>query len=274
MARASTDKTRGRRATAKILLWGLVVCFALSGVLWGAEQFEQFLIGDARFVLPPPRDYGQESPNLRIEGVNFASRARVRRVFANDLGRSIYLMPLAERRLELMRVSWVKDASIVRTWPNHVDVRIVERRPVAFVGLQTECITRWSLIDADGVILEPPAHPHAFNLPMLRGVRAGEDVISRAQRVHRMQNLLQDLGPLASNVSEIDASNLDDLKITEKMQDHAVRLMLGDHNFHDRLQSFLDHYSDIQKRLPDAGAFDLRLDDRITAVQEARNVCQ
>jgi cell division protein FtsQ len=55
------------------------------------------------------------------------------------------------------------------------------------------------------------------------------------------------------------------------MQDHAIKLILGDHNFRSRLQNFLDHYPDIRKRMPDARVLDLRLDDRITVVEEARN---
>jgi cell division protein FtsQ len=275
MPRAATEKgkDRGRRVAVRLLLWGVLFCFLLSGALWGAQQLEQFLITDPRFILAAPTDYGQESPGIRIDGVTFASRAQILRVFANDLGRSIYLLPLAERRRTLLRVSWVKDAGIVRLWPNHVVVHITERRPAAFLGIDSECITRWSLIDSDGVILEPPQRPHQFDLPLLRGVPSGERAAARGMRVRRMQALLRDLGGLSANVSEIDVSDMDDLRITEKMQEHAVKLMLGDHNFHERLQNFLDHYSDIHRRLPDAHAFDLRLDDRITVVQEPKNVC-
>jgi hypothetical protein len=41
--------------------------------------------------------------------------------------------------------------------------------------------------------------------------------------------------------------------------------MLGDGNFGKRFRSFAEHYEEIRKRSPLAKAFDLRLDDRITA---------
>jgi len=273
MARASSekkDRNNTRRAAAKFVLWALVVCFVLFCAIWSVQQFEQFLITDSRFTLPPPSDYGQESPNLQVDGVQFANRNQVLRVFADDLGRSVYLLPIADRRKALLRVSWIKEASIVRLWPNRVVVRVSERRPAAFIAIESEGIARWSLIDSDGVILEPPDRPHPFNLPMLRGVRIGEKADVRGMRVRRMQYLLRELGPLADNISEIDVSDLDDLKVTEKMQDHAIRLILGDHNFRSRVQNFIDRYPDIRKRMPDAKVLDLRLDDRIT-VQEARN---
>ncbi len=274
MAKSSggKNKDQGRRAMARFVLWALVGCFALSGVVWSEQQFEHFLLSDPRFILPPA-DIGQDNLNLRLEGVLFANRAQIVRVFANDQGRSVYMLPLADRRKALMRLSWVKDATIVRLWPNRIEVHITERRPVAFVDIGTECISRYSLIDADGVILEPPDRNYRFDLPTTSGVRLVEKAAVRSARVRRMQTLLKELGPLASTVTRSDVSDLEDLKVTVTMQDHAIVLILGDRNFHDRLQHFLDHYDDIRKRAPNLRTFDLRLDDRITAAPEVKSGC-
>jgi cell division protein FtsQ len=86
-----------------------------------------------------------------------------------------------------------------------------------------------------------------------------------------MQRLMKDLGALSGNVSEVDASDLDDLKITEQAGGNAVSLMLGDRNFSSRLGNFLDHYPDIHRRMPQATSFDLRLDDRITGLEASRD---
>jgi hypothetical protein len=110
-------------------------------------------------------------------------------------------------------------------------------------------------------------------LPTVTGVRLGEKAADRGKRVRRMQTLLKDLGPLAGQVSQSDVSDLDDLKVTVKMQDRAIVLIVGDRNFHDRLQHFLDHYADIRKRAPNMKVFDLRLDDRITAAPEVKSGC-
>lgn len=270
---ASREKNANSRQALRMVLWGVLVCIGLGVLLWCTKRFETFLISDARFVLPPPVDYGQESPNLLIEGVTFANRAQVLRVFAPDLGRSVFLLPLADRRRSLLRVNWIKEANIVRLWPNRVIVHITERRPAAFMGVESECVTRWSLIDTDGVILEQPQRPHQFGVPLIRGIGIEEKASMRGMRVRRVQSFLRELGPLADKISEIDAADLDDLKVTGNMQGHAIKLRLGDHNFHDRLQNFLDHYSDIHKRMPDARVLDLRLDDRITVLQEAAGVC-
>src|SRR5713226_1244475 len=105
MARTSNrEKSATGRLAARFLLWAFLVCLALAAILWGTQKFEKFLVSDFRFVLPQPVDYGQESPNLLVEGVTFANRAQVLRVFANDLGRSVFLLPLADRRRALLRV--------------------------------------------------------------------------------------------------------------------------------------------------------------------------
>ena len=49
---------------------------------------------------------------------------------------------------------------------------------------------------------------------------------------------MQELGSLADKISEADVSDLDDLKVTEKLDGRAVTLMLGEHNFTSRLAEF------------------------------------
>jgi cell division protein FtsQ len=151
-----------------------------------------------------------------------------------------------------------------------VIVQITERKPAAFIKLPSESMVRWALIDDEGVILEPPAKA-SFQLPVLAGVMGGENQEKRGIRVRRMQRLMKELGSLADNVSEVDAGDLDDLKITERAGGNAVSLMLGDRNFSSRLRNFLDHYPDIHRKMPQATSFDLRLDDRITGLEASRD---
>jgi len=246
------------------ILAGLFLLLA-SGI-FASQQMEQFLMRDPRFFLPGPADYGLESPNLEIAGIQYASRAGVLNVFSRDFGRSLYLLPLADRRKALLRINWIKEASILRLWPNRVAIRITERQPAAFLDVPKEGISRWSLIDSDGVILEPPVRSN-FKLPVITGVATAEPASLRGTRVRRMQRMMKELGSLADHVSEVNVKDLDDLCITESISGRAVVLMLGDRNFAARLQHFLDHYPDIVRKMPAATNFDLRLDDRITAVE-------
>jgi hypothetical protein len=84
--------------------------------------------------------------------------------------------------------------------------------------------------------------------------------------VHRMLRLTGDLGENALNISEIDVSDRDNLKVTAPRDGHMITLLLGDRDYARRYQIFLNHYGEIKRQRPNAATLDLRLDDRITAV--------
>ena len=197
---------------------------------------------------------------LAIDGLRYASRTRVLHAFSGDFGRSIFAVPLDERRRRLLAIDWIEDASVSRIWPDRLAVRIRERRPVAFVYLRTGYL----LIDAHGVLLDPPPQAQ-FSFPVLSGVSEAEDDQTRAEHVSAMLRLEQDMGYMAKDISEVNTSDLDDLRIVAKVDNRALELILGDINFGRRYQNFLAHYEEIKKQSPGVKTFDLRLDDRITA---------
>jgi cell division protein FtsQ len=250
---------RGPVSIGRVLMISFAFCVALIASLYLFHRLEQFLIRDPRFALSGVEG---DAAAIEIAGAAHASRTQIERVFAIDLARSVYLLPLSERREALRTVDWVKDASIARLWPNRVVVSIQERKPVAFLTLAP---SRFALIDDDGVILPPAAD--RFALPVLRGVRASDALTDRRDRVHRMLRLTRELGADARNISEIDVSDRDNLRVTAPHSGHIITLLLGDRNFALRYQNFVNHFGEIQRRLPDAATLDLRLEDRITVVE-------
>ena len=230
--------------------------------LYGWHRLEQFLIHDSRFAVNGP-DGAEDASVIQIQGAQHASRRSIEAAFADDLGRSIYLVPLDGRRATLRTVDWVKDATVARLWPNRVLVRVAERKPVAFVTLAA---SRYGLIDEDGVIL-PPATDR-FHLPVLQGVRARDPLADRRDRVQRMLRLLRALGPNAEKIAEVDVTDRGDLRVTQLYDGRMVTLLLGDQNFAVRYQNFLNHYAEIREKMPGASSLNLRLEDRITVVDQ------
>ena len=239
-----------------------MVTVVLLAALYTWHRVEQFLIRDASFAMNGPVGV-EDTSVIQIQGAAHASRRAVESAFADDLGRSLYLLPLADRRATLRTIDWVKDATVARVWPNRVMIRLTERRPVAFVTLAP---SRFGLIDEDGVIL-PPA-PDRFHLPVLRGVRASDAIPDRRDRVQRMQRVLRELGDNAGKIAEVDVTDRGDIKVTQPYDGHMVTLILGDQRFAARYQNFLNHYAEIRDKLPGASSLDLRLEDRITVVDE------
>ena len=268
MAPQASSKNRRTLALGALIRYSLIAIAAgmvLTSAIYASQRFEQFLIRDSRFILPGPTDYGQESPNLEVTGTHYASRWQIQRIFEGDFGRSLYLFPAAARRKALLNVPWVHDAEVLRIWPNHIQVNIKERQAAAFVKLRAESMERWALIDEEGVILDPPRKA-SFHLPLLSGISTGESPNQRGVRVRRAMHMVQSLGNLSDTVAEVDVSDMDDLKLTEKVGGRLITLLMGDRNFASRLGNFFDHYPDIHRRTPQVSTFDLRLDDRITAV--------
>ena len=255
---AANSARTSRISTPRLIASAVTLVAVLGAVFLAFHLVEQFLITDPRFALGGPSD----NSSLEIGGAAHISRPAIEKIFADDEGVSVYLIPLAERRDAIREVAWVREASVARVWPNRVIVRVQERTPVAFVRLNA---SRFGLIDAQGVIL-PPATDR-FKLPVLSGVRSSDPVTKRREGVQRMMRLTADLGDATANISEIDVSDGDNLKVSQPYDGRFLTLLLGDRNFKARYGNFLSHYSQIQQRLPGAAVLDLRLEDRITVVE-------
>lgn len=243
-------------STLRYALRGAAVGLALLGLLLAWYQVTTFLAHDPRFALAP------DAPEL--SGARFASAAQVRRIFAADRGRSVYLTPVAERRAELAGLDWVRTASVSRIWPNRVLVTVDERVPVAYLPPG-----RSLLIDAEGALL--PAPPEVkFAVPVVLGIRARDPLAARQERILRVKRVLDELGEHAARIPEIDATEPDNLRVTAAMEDHPVVLLMGDRHYRSRFETFLKYYPRVRVSAPGATVLDLRIEDRITAVEDLR----
>ena len=113
------------------------------------------------------------------------------------------------------------------------------------------------------VLLEQPAQGQ-FSFPVLAGVREEESEAVRRTRVRSFLQVQDELGFLAKDVSEIDASDPENVRLVAQAGGRVVTLYLGDGNYAPRFQNFLNNYPDIRIGSPNARVFDLRLDGRIT----------
>lgn len=244
--------------TRRVILW-TGIC---AGFAWGSVEVHSFMLHDSRFALQcNPK--GTACAGLEVRGAVYSSMPRIIAIFARDAGQSVFEIPLAERRRHLLAVDWVRDASVMRVWPNRILVTVTERTPVAYASLPIGGSARhWlALIDEQGVLLTLPAHGR-FPLPVLSGITEDQGEAERQKRVEAMQHLLADLGPRAKEISEINAATIEDMRVVTAMDGHAVELWLGDQHFRSRYMNFQSHYRAMRQD-SQAAVFDLRLDDRI-----------
>jgi len=149
---------------------------------------------------------------------------------------------------------------VSRVWPDRLAVRIQERKPLAFVEVQSTVM----LIDGQGMLLEPPPQAQ-FSFPVLSGVRAEDTPEKRMDAVRALLDVEDALGPAMKDVSEVNAADPSNLRIVAQLDGRVLELILGEDNLGPRYRNFLAHYPEMRKRSPEVRVFDLRLDDRITA---------
>ncbi len=269
MPRAQDPEPKaGRARWGRFAFWLIAGGFLMVGTLFAWHRTEEFLIKDDRFRIPEAQDFAGQSPNLVVEGVHYASPSQVRHVFAEDFGRSLYLVPIQKRREQLLEIDWVEEAVVSKNWPDTVKAQIRERTPVAFVHLpanRKDGMSQFALIDRDGYILRPRV-ASKFTLPVITGVRETEPLDSRRARVRRVLAMLKSIGPMAEQISEIDVGDPNDLIVAEHVNDSVVNLMMGDENYAERLKNLLDNFNEMKAKRPDTRTFDLRVDGVITAV--------
>jgi cell division protein FtsQ len=266
--RAAVEEAQERIRWVRFTILLVAGLLLLMTTLYAWHSTEEFLIKDPRFRLAESEDFRGRSPNLVVEGIHYASTSQIRHVFAEDFGKSLYLVPIQKRRRELLAIDWVENATISKVWPDTLRVHVDERVPVAFVRLgagRKDGATRLALIDKDGYILRPRIAAQ-FTLPVIAGIRESENIIDRRARVHRVLGMLRDIGSLAAQISEVNVADPNNLIAAEHINGLVLNLMLGDDNYSERLQSFLNNYPAIKEKRPDARTLDLRVDGVITAV--------
>lgn len=252
----------------RFTIWLIAGVLLMVSTLFAWHTTEDFLIKDRRFQVAESEDFRGRSPNLIVEGIQYASTSQIRHVFAEDFGRSLYLVPIQKRRVQLLGIDWVEDATISKVWPNTLKVWIHERVPVAFVrlvGNRKDGMSRLALVDRDGYVLRPRVAAQ-FTLPVMSGIRENEPIENRRARVHRVLGMLKEVGSLAGQISEINVADPNNLIVAEHINGTVLNLMLGDDNYAERLQGFLNSYNEIREKRPGAKTLDLRVDGVITAV--------
>lgn len=251
----------------------LLACtfFALA-VLVIYQRLERFVTEDPRFTMRKP-DLGEpHSPDLAVTGIKRTPLAAVRKVFAEDEGRSIYLLPLEQRHEQLRQIEWVRKASVHRLWPNRIAVAVEERKPIFLVSLTPErkgLPVRLRSVDETGRLLPANGVPELASLPLMSGVKESLGAEELAGRVRLMQRVISDLGPEGKPVSEIDVGDPDNIKLVYPIagRPKAVTLFMGDSQWRQRLVKFLHNWPEVEKRMPKAVKLDLRDDGIIGAME-------
>jgi cell division protein FtsQ len=215
----------------------------------------------------------QSSDDIEIAGTQYVTRRQIMEVMGGDIGRNLFFIPLDERKAQLEQIPWVESVAVMRFVPNRLRVEIRERTPVAFVRLGP----RISLLDARGHVMDlPPGSKQKFSFPVIVGVGESEPLSTRAARMKIYLSLIQDLDSggahYSQELSEVDLSDPDDVKVLTGDASGAVLVHLGSSNFLERYKIYMAHVGEWRQQFEKLESVDLRYERQIIVNPDLRGM--
>ena len=204
------------------------------------------------------------SDNIEILGTRNVTRAQVLDALGADIDRNIFHISLADQKKQLEAIPWIESASVMRLLPNRLRVEVFERVPVAFVEVNGHI----ALIDSHGVIMDTPAGAQStFSFPVLVRMSDSEPLSTRAARMKIYTQLVRQLESTGANyshdLSEIDVSDPDDVKVMVDDPKGPVLVHLGSSNFLQRYQIYVAHVQEWRAQFSHVDSVSLRYDGQI-----------
>ena len=250
LSRAKREKRSGLRRT----LIAFQVVAAAGAALVGAYLLTE------RFAIPNRFRIA----SIEVTGNKFLSEGEVREMLGPAIGGNLFSANLEGLRSNLAASPWVGGAVVRRKLPDTLLVDVTERFPIALA--ETDQLY---VMDSSGELIDLLGPRTAgFDLPIIRGL-GGVSADVRHDRARRANQLLEDLGDLSSEVSEISVDRSGDLMVV--LRGDGSVLKLAEPPYRKRVLAFLALRQRLRERCPDAEYFDLRFKDRIYAKPASRD---
>jgi cell division protein FtsQ len=201
---------------------------------------------------------------IAIRGNERLSKGEVLAILEGLRGESLVWTDLAVWRRRLLGSAWIRDASLRRSLPSTVEVTLWERQPIGVGRINGEMY----LIDERGVVIDQYGPQHAdLDLPIVDGlsIRTADDGSmadqARAELAARLIGSLKAKPQVARRLSQVDVTDLHNAAVI--LTDDPAVIRLGDDQFLQRLEGYLDLAPALRERVADIDYVDLRFEDRI-----------
>jgi len=201
---------------------------------------------------------------ISVSGNSRMSRGEVVALLDGLRGTNMVTADLESWRQKLLGSPWVAEAAIRRVLPGTVAVAIAERQPMGIGRVGNDLY----LIDDRGGIIDQFGPNYAeFDLPIIDGLvgspGTGRPTIddARAELAARVIEALSARKDIAERISQIDVRDARDAVLLLKGDTTLVRL--GNEQFAERLQSYLDLAPALRERVAGIDYVDLRFDERV-----------
>ncbi len=245
------------KKTAHRLMWVLVALAALAIAAVASLGLYRYGEHSWRFRI-------DSSDQIEVAGAEHVGHAQIMEVMGGDIGRNIFFVPLAQRKAQLEQIPWVESASVMRFVPNRLRIEIHERTPVGFARIGSHV----SLIDAGGTLMElAPGGRHKYSFPVIAGMNPGEPLSTRAARMKNYNALVRELDASGAHysqeLSEVDISDPEDVKVLAADTNGEVLVHLGLGNYLQRYKIYVTHVQQWRQQFEKLESVDLRYDGQI-----------
>lgn len=252
--RAHVKPARKRTASAQYVWLGMRIAMVLAVLGYGGYRSATLISASSALQIG----------HMTVRGHERMSTGEVLALVEGLRGQNILGVNLDEWQQKLLSSPWVESASIRRVLPSSVEITVHERKPMGIGRLGTAMY----LIDAKGMIVDEYGPAYAdIDLPIIDGLAAspqdGGSLIDlpRAEFASRVISALAGRPEMLKKVSQLDVSDLHDAVVI--LDDDTALLRLGDAQFVNRLQQYLDLAPALRERLSDIDYVDLRFDERL-----------
>jgi len=197
-----------------------------------------------------------------VHGNERLSKGEVLAVLNGLRGQNLVWTDLNAWSMKLLASPWVRDASLRRSLPSTVEVVISERAPVGIGRINGDMY----LIDDRGIVIDQYGPQYAdIDLPIVDGLALHADESAadegRAELAARVIASLSAKPSIGRRLSQVDVRDVHNAMVI--LNGDTTVIQLGDDQFLQRLESYLDLASALKERVAEIDYVDLRFDDRI-----------
>jgi cell division protein FtsQ len=252
--RRSHVKPSGKRASSRVRqAWIAVRLVAMLAVVAYAGSRGLALVSNAQTL---------EVGHIIVTGNDRLATGELLALLDGLKGRNIVGVDLVEWQNRLLSSPWVEEATLRRVFPATMEVRVRERTPMAIGRIGSALY----LVDSRGAVVDEygPAYKD-LDLPIVDGLAPKGD----AQRLDESRaalaaRVIADLGAhpdLGAKVSQIDVSDAHDAVVM--LDGDTTLLHVGESDFVERLQQYLDLGDALRERVASIDYVDLRFPERL-----------
>ncbi len=167
----------------KVFTWLVIVAVAIAAI-FAAQWFGLTAAAYQQYAQLAAKA-GFEVKRVEITGMERVDQLKVYDIVLAEKDRAMPLVDIDKIRADLVDYGWIKDVRVSRRLPDTLVVEITERKPTALWQRDG----KYSLIDAEGVVLENTKPEAASDLPVLNGPDANRHSVALGELLDQATSL-------------------------------------------------------------------------------------